>query len=290
MDSNPFDDPSVQGQDSGAPSWIGESSQSSFEMSSRTDYSASDAWDGGDSSWNQPSQQQPAYAAATAPPPPPAAYGGDPRLANGMAQSRAPPEKDNLITYMRLLNMLVTLLMAIAAVTRLMVFPGFNSAILAMYIWFFAMMMCCFETHLKMVSKIIASNFGFLYHVKGRVAFLVLMGMLCMGLNTMGLVAGMACILAAVFNAYVICKHPEYEQKMMAQDMEQRGPGGPADIFAAGADSGANWAAQNPDKAANAATYVVDSNPDLARQAAHHAAPQQDGWDDGWGGSNNNYV
>ncbi|CAN0544463.1 unnamed protein product, partial [Laminaria digitata] len=38
----------------------------------------------------------------------------------------------------------------------------------------FSCILCCFETHLKVVAKTIAANFGFLYNALGRAIFLVL--------------------------------------------------------------------------------------------------------------------
>lgn len=38
----------------------------------------------------------------------------------------------------------------------------------------FSCILCCFETHLKVVAKTIAANFGFLYNAKGRAVFLIL--------------------------------------------------------------------------------------------------------------------
>lgn len=38
----------------------------------------------------------------------------------------------------------------------------------------FSCILCCFETHLKVVAKTIAANFGFLYNAKGRAIFLIL--------------------------------------------------------------------------------------------------------------------
>ena len=302
MDENPFNDPSVQRTEE-LPSWIDNGGASNFlapapaqsyEASSWGGALESGGYGGGQqdeaSGWSEPTQSQawsePSYAAAP-PPLPTSSYGpAQPAYGQQQPQQQQPNggvTKDNLVTYMRLLNMGITILMSMAAVYRLLDFPGFNSAILSMYIWFFAALLCCFETHLKMVSKIIASNFGFLYHVKGRVAFLLLMAMLCFGLKTIGVIAGCGCIFAAGFNAYVISKHPEYEQSMKREDMEQKGAatvsGG---LYSAGVDpfvgggggsyggSGATWAASNPQAAQGAFQFAAD-NPELARNAAAHA-------------------
>ncbi|KAJ8604575.1 hypothetical protein CTAYLR_007626 [Chrysophaeum taylorii] len=185
--------------------------------------------------------------------------------------------KDNLVIYMRLVNVGVTILMSAMACIKLLSFPGFNSAVIAIYIWFFALLLCCFETHLKQVSKIIAENFGFLYHVKGRCAFLVLSAMLCFGISTLGIVAGVALLLAAGFNAYVIYEHPEYEMQQQAADIEQRGPATITDAYFtndAFLGAGVAWASQNPQAAASAvsagATFASE-NPHIATSAAAYS-------------------
>ena len=91
------------------------------------------------------------------------------------------------------------------------------------HIWFFALLICCFETHLAQVSRIIGENFGFLYNVKGRVTFFVLVSFLCFSIGLIGLISGVGLLVAAAYNAYVIYKHPDYEREMLENDVEQRG-------------------------------------------------------------------
>lgn len=193
------------------------------------------------------------------------------------APAAAPPS-DNLVVYMRLVNAAVTVLVSAMAVLKLLGFPTPRKAIMALYIWFFAVLLCCFETHLKIVSKVIAQNFGFLYHVKGRCAFLILMAFLCFSLGSLlGTLSFAALLGVAAFNAYVICKHPEYEETQQLADLEQRGP---PDAYlastdnylstAAGSSSAFSWAVENPQMAANVATTTAtfaQDNPQLVQSA-----------------------
>lgn len=95
-------------------------------------------------------------------------------------------------------------------------------------------------------------------------------------------------IATAVFNAYVIYKHPEYEEQTQLNDLEQRGPGSFAeaasgtagDMSAIGyappsandlAGAGVAWAQQNPDAAlrgAQAAGTWAQDNPAEAQRFA----------------------
>lgn len=239
----------------------------------------------------------PSEAAAWGPPPPggpppggPNPYAPAPTNGDAARSPKPEPTKDGLITTMRLLNMGVSVLMSAAACIKLLSLPAFNTGILAIYIWFFAVLLCCFETHLKQVSKIIGNNFGFLYHVKGRCVFFVLCSMLCFSLGLIGLISGVGLLACAGYNAYVIYKHPEYEAEMLHADVEQLGPGSATDLAAAvyappGAarahqqgdwlSGGAALAAQNPELAASAgaAAYSwAQQNPDQAASLASSAS------------------
>jgi len=257
MEANPFDDPSVSAQSSSKeeaalPSWLEDVPVDTAPLTAAEPVASSRGYEPPGSNW----------------------VSEDGGIVPPAATPPAEPAKDNLIVYMRLCNVAVTVLMGTTCVLELMSLPGFNTAILTLYIWFFAILLCCFETHLKQVSKLVAENFGFLYHVKGRVAFLVLVAMLCFGIGILGKITALALLAAAGFNVYVLYKHPEYEQEQQRSDREQRGPANVVDLYASQDSflaSGAAWAQQNPDLAVGAvsagAQFAAD-NPQLARDAA----------------------
>ena len=193
-----------------------------------------------------------------------------------------------MIISMRLLNMGVSILMAAAAIIKLLSLPAFTKGVLCLYIWFFALLICCFETHLAQVSRIIGENFGFLYNVKGRVTFFILVSFLCFSIGLIGLISGVGLLVAAAYNAYVIYKHPDYEREMLENDVEQRGPssvyGVAGSVVAppgAGSGGDASWlegagaaAAQNPELAASVGSAAVGwarKNPEAAGKIARSA-------------------
>ena len=53
------------------------------------------------------------------------------------------------------------------------------AVVISCYLFVFACILCCFETHLRVIARIIAGNFGFLYNAKGRTVFLLFVGILC---------------------------------------------------------------------------------------------------------------
>jgi hypothetical protein len=51
-----------------------------------------------------------------------------------------------------------------------------TTGVLACYVTIFSCLLCCFETHLKQISKLIAVNFGFMYSAKSRSVFMLFIG------------------------------------------------------------------------------------------------------------------
>lgn len=81
-----------------------------------------------------------------------------------------------LVTYMRVANFALCILMCVAAILTVIVPAGATPAswVLAFYVLAFSCLLCCFEFNLRQVAKHIANNFGFLYDAKSRAVFLVL--------------------------------------------------------------------------------------------------------------------
>ena len=133
--------------------------------------------------------------------------------------------------------------------------------------------MCCFETHLKQVSKIIGENFGFLYHVKGRCLFFVLVSFLCFSLGLIGLISGVGLLICALYNAYVIYKHPDYEREMLEADIDQQGPSSVYGVYSPPGAPAPGAGAAGGDWVSGAASFAA-ANPELAAQAGSAAV----GW------------
>ena len=67
--------------------------------------------------------------------------------------------------------------MLLASLLSLLTTNSATTGVLACYVIVFSCLLCCFETHLKQISKVIANNFGFLYSAKSRSAFMIFIGM-----------------------------------------------------------------------------------------------------------------
>lgn len=82
---------------------------------------------------------------------------------------------------------------------------------LAVYVFFFSMMICCYELALKQVAVLIVQNFGFMYNPIGRSIFLMFLAVLLFQLSTMGVVMFAVLISVGVLQIYVDIRHPKFE-------------------------------------------------------------------------------
>ena len=106
-------------------------------------------------------------------------------------------------------------------------------AFLATYIGMFAAMLALFETRVSYTAKCIRRNFGFLFTYTGRACFLIFLGAVCFGMldedghvkapeaYTTCLLAGIATVMNAALNCFIICNHPEF-QAMNAPEEDGR--------------------------------------------------------------------
>jgi hypothetical protein len=106
-------------------------------------------------------------------------------------------------------------------------------AFLATYIGMFAAMLALFETRVSYTAKCIRRNFGFLFTYTGRACFLIFLGAVCFGMldedghlkapeaYTTCLLVGIATVMNAALNCFIICNHPEF-QAMNAPEEDGR--------------------------------------------------------------------
>ncbi len=81
-----------------------------------------------------------------------------------------------MILYTRVINLILSVCMIIVSLLAMLTTQSATTGVLAMYLVVFACLLCCFETHLKQVSKIIALNFGFMYSARARSIFMLFIG------------------------------------------------------------------------------------------------------------------
>lgn len=81
-----------------------------------------------------------------------------------------------MILYTRLINLALSILMILTSLLAMLTTQSATTGVLACYVIVFSCLLCCFETHLKQVSKFIAMNFGFMYSAKSRSFFMLFVG------------------------------------------------------------------------------------------------------------------
>lgn len=111
------------------------------------------------------------------------------------------------IILLRLMNMATMGLVGTAAVITLVSWPSITTVIYAVYAFFFACLVFCFETQLKMIRTAIAVNFGFFYSPIPRFLFDAMLCSMVWELGVLGLIAGIILVCLGTFNLYVLCKY-----------------------------------------------------------------------------------
>lgn len=112
---------------------------------------------------------------------------------------------------LRICFMGASALMAAAAVLRLQN-ASLSTFFVCCYVFFFSVLICCFELALRSVARFLAQNFGFLYSALGRCIFLVFVAALCFDLQTIGIAAMCVLLVLLCANLYVMFQFPKYEK------------------------------------------------------------------------------
>lgn len=112
---------------------------------------------------------------------------------------------------LRVAYMTISAIMACAAFLSL----GSNDLgvmFMALYVWFFALLIFCSELALKGVAKLIAQNFGFMYNPLGRLIFFLFVAVMCYELGLLGKIVMAMLTVASFVHLYVIIIHPAFEE------------------------------------------------------------------------------
>lgn len=112
--------------------------------------------------------------------------------------------------YLRIAYMIAAIILGLAGGLELASSPGLGQFFFAFYVLFFSLLICCFEVGLDSISRLIAINFGFLYTVVGKVAFLLFVGFMSFSLGLCGKVAMAYLYAVYCFQLYIYFKFPRY--------------------------------------------------------------------------------
>eukprot|EP01040_Poterioochromonas_malhamensis_P000076 gene76-80_t len=144
----------------------------------------------------------------------PTGYANNPTPSNSNANVK-PGEVDpaipRMITTTRVVNLVLSICMIIISLLAILTTQSATTGVLACYVVVFACLLCCFETHLKQVSKMIALNFGFMYSAKSRAVFMIFIGTIMFSFSLFGKILALCMIGNAFFNIFILFKYPEFD-------------------------------------------------------------------------------
>ena len=83
---------------------------------------------------------------------------------------------------------------------------------MALYVWFFAILILCFELALKVFSRTLSENFGFMYHPIMRPLFLFMNMIMCYELGLLGKICVLLLFTSGSMHVYVMIRHPLFEE------------------------------------------------------------------------------
>ncbi len=111
---------------------------------------------------------------------------------------------------MRVGMVIISILMVVIGLSNVIAGASTETSLLACYLIFFALLLCCYEMAIKRVAIQIAINFGFIYSPKGRLIFLVFLALLCFQLSLFGKILFAMLLVMGLLYAYICYKHPQF--------------------------------------------------------------------------------
>jgi hypothetical protein len=219
-----------------APSWLTEENVSTAAAVANNPVAKSVALKAAS---NKDVQQKIQKAAKTPPPPPPppstapawatgsapsnkaadeeeggtsATSAGDSKIEEFVIEEETLKQMGKYHLALRVLYILAALSMSVAAAFSLNGQTNLGPIFFAVYVMLFCTLICCFECALSAVARILAINFGFMYTIYGRLAFILFVCFMSYTLGTWGLVT--MCIMLAVmlYHFFVMYKFPRFEE------------------------------------------------------------------------------
>jgi len=169
------------------------------------------------------------------------------------------PTIPRMILYTRVINLFLSICMIVVSLLSLLTTQTATTGVLACYVVVFSCLLCCFETHLKQVSKIIALNFGFMYSAKSRSVFMIFLGTILFSFSLFGKLIGIFMLVNAGFNIYILFKYPQFDDAQRSDAQSEI-----KDYLAANPA----FAQKILDSGVQVGTDIIRNNPDIARQSA----------------------
>ena len=159
--------------------------------------------------------------------------------------------------------------MIVVSLLALLTTDNMTTGVLACYVVVFACLLCCFESGLQVVLRIIALNFGFMYSARARAIFMLFIGSILFSFSLFGKIVGCCMLANAGFNFYAIFKYPGFEEAQRdrsTNEIKDYLKDNPA-FAKTFVDAGATFIASNPGIAVSAGQAVAASYASSANAA-----------------------
>uniref|UniRef100_K3WM18 Golgi apparatus membrane protein TVP15 n=1 Tax=Globisporangium ultimum (strain ATCC 200006 / CBS 805.95 / DAOM BR144) TaxID=431595 RepID=K3WM18_GLOUD len=136
--------------------------------------------------------------------------------ADALAQQISGTDIKRINGYMRLANLLCAALLTVTCVIRLFSVPSYAHFLVVIYIMFLAGALVFIENHEQFpsVAEKVKTNFGFMFTAFGKAAFILSISFLAFSQGTMGVLIGVLFFVLALFNFFLIYRHPAYQSTM----------------------------------------------------------------------------
>lgn len=125
-------------------------------------------------------------------------------------------ELDKIVKWAKMLRVAMIVVSTLCIITSFYNLATTSNTVatnfLAVYVFFFSALVCCYEVALKQVVIVIVQNFGFLYNPVGRTIFVVFLAILLFQLSIMGMVMFAILLAMGIVQIYVDVKHPKFEK------------------------------------------------------------------------------
>ncbi|EEY61788.1 uncharacterized protein PITG_13729 [Phytophthora infestans T30-4] len=119
--------------------------------------------------------------------------------------------------YMRLVNLVFAGFLWVLCFFRMFQAPSYSHFLVCIYIMFLSAGLAFIENHERFpsVADRVKVNFGFMFSATGKASYILCIAFLAVSQGWIGWILGVCFFFLALFNFFLIHRHPAYKQAMM---------------------------------------------------------------------------
>lgn len=125
--------------------------------------------------------------------------------------------------YMRFANLISALLLAATCFIRMFMARSYSDFLVIIYIMFLTAGLVFIENHERFpsIADKVKTNFGFMFTAKGKAAYILSISFLSFSQGWIGTLLGLFFLILALFNFFLIFRHPAYQAHMTKTQSSQ---------------------------------------------------------------------